>query len=212
MSRLLEQSHDATSPIIAAGTIVNLATTAYSLKKIDIPYLNHQKMDMVIEYYLANGKMLTPHEITKQERFYQSFKINRKVAMGRQSLDKSLEELTPSESSMILNKFEREKFMCLPKKPSILSKIFPMLNNNDNKIEVYYSKGASNEEVILGYMFALKLQKIMKKEKQYKTAIERTFKELNKDEQNEFIGKLYEAGWKTDYVYVPYKKYQYKMD
>ena len=192
-------------PVIIIGASLNIWSGIYAFQKIDIPYLNYQKLDILVDYYLKSGNILGPYDIIKKTKLLLSFRINRNVAMGRKKLDKIFKELDQFQAEAIITGFKNEKFMCLPKKSTFVSKLF----NKGNRLEIYYRKGVTNDEVILGFIFAAKMQENLNKGLDIKNSINETYVNHTIEAKQTFLKKLYEAGWKTQYLYVPYQRYQY---
>jgi len=194
--------------LVLIGTAISLSTANYSFKRIDTVYFNDQRINIIMDYYLKNGEVLSPSEVSKQEKyFFTSFYVNKRVIIGGKPIEKALGELNEDERQVILNKFDGIKFMCFPRRNKALR-----LNKYPIDVRIYYQKGATYEDVLNGYRFAAKMQENLMKGYELKDSIDYTFKDLKKETKEIFMNKLLAAGWKIGYMHIRYTKYQYNYD
>lgn len=200
-------------PIIACGTAINLFIARYALRTISMDYLNSQKMDILINQYLKDGKILTPDEMAKKEKLIPILNMHKRVVVGEEPINKPLKRLEPTQIPIILKEFDQGKFMCFPTKSLFLTLLHKFNSNfNPVKIKIYYYKGATYPEVIRGYLFAARMQDNLKHGLELKEAIDEAFNSFKNETSKEFNNKLLAAGWNLDYVYISHDKYQYAIE
>jgi len=190
-------------PLIAVGAIINLSGASFVLKNIEIPYFNHYRLDLVIDHYIKTREILSPQSASKKENFFDSFKRNRKILMKKSRIGLTLNALSKEERLEILRIFEYEKFICLPyytEKPW-----------KGDRLQICYTNNTSNEEVIIGYMLALKIQESMNKRHTLHDAAEYILRNHPSCKRKEFVDQLIAAGWKTNYLYAPFDDHTYEV-
>ena len=76
--------------------------------------------------------------------------------------------------------------MCLPKKSTFVSKLF----NKGNRLEIYYRTGVTNDEGILGFIFAAKMQENLHKGVDINNSINETYVKHTTVEKKTFMNKI----------------------
>ncbi len=186
-------------PVIVVGTTFNVATTYYAMSKIDISYLNEQRLKIVVENYLSTGRVLTPTELIKHEHF---FLRGHRVSVGKLSLADALDGLDAKSLANLLSTYETRPFLCVSReeKQSWLGKL--VKRKNEKRVHLYFRKDATIDDVMHGYLCAAAMMK----------AGTLDGKLLSEGSRREFLEKVAASGWKSDYIYVPYEKHQYELD
>jgi len=189
------------APIVCIGASVSLYTAYKALTRIEIPYFNYQRLEIMVSHYLKTQQIISPLEILKKEKILGALFLNPNIIIGKKPIDKILSRSVCANTSEIIDIFKNEKFMCVP------------CPKGSGRIHLFYNKNATTTDLILGYLCATSIYHNLLEKINFKDASLKALKMYQSERaRREFMEKIWLAGWKTEYVYIPYDKFTYELN
>jgi hypothetical protein len=155
-------------PITLIASAINVTSAYYTMKKIHINILNEERLSLAIEYYIKNGTVPLPNEISKNEQILHPF-LNKNIKRIEMDADavKLLDNYTPFYIGAMY-----------------------MIFNVKGKYHVALRHNSSSIDAINSFCVCYGIPH---------------------DKLCNFIEKLQNSGWRTDFSYITSNKNRYNI-
>eukprot|EP00761_Pharyngomonas_kirbyi_P008244 gb/GECH01008255.1/.p1 GENE.gb/GECH01008255.1/~~gb/GECH01008255.1/.p1 ORF type:complete len:539 (+),score=86.91 gb/GECH01008255.1/:1-1617(+) len=196
-SLAIGSSFAAVFPSFLALSGMHLYCLYKSLNTVSIHTLNRQRIDIIVESYLRQEKVMTPYQVSKNERFVHLLApqlLSERVRVNPR-LDTAVRDIDHLTS--LRNRFSDKKYM---------------VSLYNDHVNLLVSKDAKFQDVIQGFLLAVITQQewmaVEQSRPESKTSWEREESILElaqrkaSNEYSNFVEELKDAGWSTSDYYI----------
>ena len=209
-------------PIVVIGTLINSISANRALRIIELKHLNAEKVCVLSKNIQKGEPPLDTGEFLQYERFMLPGRLNPNIRghihsgrLGAHMLGEYLK--SGQELREFMQVFEAYKFI-------VFAKFTRSMFKETYNIHINYELSASNEEVFLGYLFAIFLDNKIVKYTEKGRNLERllteglldllreTMDEYKKLDLDNLLDQMRSKEWNFQYIYIPNDTNRYKLN